>query len=445
MLRFAIALALTLGLALPVIGNPVAQAAPAQADNIVISIDRPHAGDEMAPGSLGGWAVDFNATSGTGIDMILVYMDGDQTNGHLLGQAQLGGDRPDVAEQFGNPNFRFSGWNFNLAGLNIPAGPHSFTVVAHTPANLTAAASVSPVTIVQPAPSAPVFTTGSQVGGLELSAVLTNVSYLFGQNFYSTLPSFNGYLYPGLTLPNGTVVDGGAWVTDGQLYYRGNVAPIATYIAPIYPTPIINGTYTYNTMLPGGTVVPYGAGYNWWTGYNWGALNTMAPESRLTEQSDVIAFQPYGAGYRLGLQIPPAPGQLVNTPGYYSTPGFVAPPPGQFLSPGAFDPSAAPGTITQVNPGVNTQGPWWTTYNYNFAGTSAMQATLLARVSMNGVPVQGAEVNFQGFRLPPTDQNGMTQATVMFPVQPNGTLQATVTANFQGMSTSIPLVLDYTH
>jgi len=466
MLRIAMAVALALGVALSWSGAAV-NAAPARADGLILSVDHPTAGDTLqAPGSLGGWAVDTMSMGDAGVASVAVYMDGDQNTGKLLGMADLGGSRPDVAAQFG-PQFQNSGWNFNLYGEMVPAGSHSFTVVATSSVSgVSNAQSVAPVTVVgapmamqPPAPPTTGYapaTTQNQ-GNLQLSATLSNVSYLFGQNYYSALPTFNGYLYPGLALPNGTVIDTGTTIDDGQINYRGNFTPIGSFLAPAYANPnLYNGAYNYNTVLPGGVVAPYGANYGYWSGYNWGALNAAQPnQSELNSTDDTITFNPYGAGYRLGLQLPPAPSQIVG--------GVPAlPPTGSFLAPGVPG-YADPGTGQVINPGnglvqtssgqiiatgnpngvVAAGNPNLSWQSYNFSGTSAMQATLVARVVMNGVPVQGAQVTYMGYQLPPTDANGMTSGNVMYPINPTNSIESTVTATYNGMTASMPLVLGW--
>ncbi len=149
MRRILTALGLSLALALTAVGAYSASAAPASAGTVVVQIDNPSQGEQnMTPTWIAGWAVDTAAPSGTGITSVSVYIDGDQNTGRLLGQANYGGDRPDVASALGNPNFRYSGFTFNLAGINIqPGTPHTFTVVANSVASGTAVASVSGVTL----------------------------------------------------------------------------------------------------------------------------------------------------------------------------------------------------------------------------------------------------------------------------------------------------------
>src|SRR5262249_22103798 len=191
MLRIAAALVLALGLLLPSV-----PALPAGAENtIVVNIDNPSPGEQnMSPGWIAGWAVDTAAPEGTGIDMVAIYMDGDQGTGTFLGLADYGGDRPDVAFVLGSENFRHSGFTFSLAGSTISPGPHSFPAVAHSLSDAYASASVANVTARQPGTTVtpPPPPSAAPSGKLQLNATLSNVSLVMGQNYNNTLSSFNG-------------------------------------------------------------------------------------------------------------------------------------------------------------------------------------------------------------------------------------------------------------
>src|SRR5947209_3645724 len=95
-------LALAMGRAVSTAGalSLSAGAAPAHAGTAIVQIDNPSPGEQnMSPAWIAGWAIDTSAASGTGIDVVRVYLDGDMTTGRLLGQANYGGDRADVAAQ----------------------------------------------------------------------------------------------------------------------------------------------------------------------------------------------------------------------------------------------------------------------------------------------------------------------------------------------------------
>src|SRR4051794_17068602 len=81
MRRMLLALGLALGLGLPALTGLTASAAPASAGGVIVQIDNPTAGEQnMTPNWIAGWAVDTGAVSGTGIDSVSVYLDGDATN-----------------------------------------------------------------------------------------------------------------------------------------------------------------------------------------------------------------------------------------------------------------------------------------------------------------------------------------------------------------------------
>jgi len=82
-------------------------------------IDTPAAGSVVGPTfTISGWAADFGATSGTGIDLVYVYAY--PTHGGpptALGAATLGVARPDVAAYFGRDALATSGYSMTVSGL----------------------------------------------------------------------------------------------------------------------------------------------------------------------------------------------------------------------------------------------------------------------------------------------------------------------------------------
>ena len=270
MARTLAALVLAAGLALSTVGSAPASAAPAQAGTIVLQIDNPSPGEQnLNPNSVAGWVIDTGSFGGPGIDSVLVYADGDQTSGRFLGQAQLGGDRVDVAATFGNPGFRYSGFNFNLAyaqlALNVP---HTFTVVARATSGMTTSASVSGVTL---APqfiayqAAPTYNYQTYTPAVQYTSngtyyypttttpttYYTTPSYTYyGSGLYGN--SFNGYNNYGSTYYSGWL--GNNLTPVGNTYYTG--ANNAVYYS--------NGTYYYynpssttNSSLYGSYSYPY--------------------------------------------------------------------------------------------------------------------------------------------------------------------------------------------
>ncbi len=88
-----------------------------------VAIDAP-AGTVAQPFVIAGWAVDYAAPSGTGIDAIHVYAYPSDAAGtpiappQFLGAAAMGGSRPDVATTFGNPNFASAGYGLAVRGVS---------------------------------------------------------------------------------------------------------------------------------------------------------------------------------------------------------------------------------------------------------------------------------------------------------------------------------------
>jgi hypothetical protein len=95
-----------------------------------MSIDGPASNDNVAQTfTVGGWALDPNTTSGSGVDAVHVWAY--PTTGAaptFVGAAAVGGSRPDVANYFG-PAGAASG--YNLSGT-LPAGTYDLVVFAHS-------------------------------------------------------------------------------------------------------------------------------------------------------------------------------------------------------------------------------------------------------------------------------------------------------------------------
>src|SRR5262249_58749827 len=100
-----LAIVLAAGLAGPV----------AAAGRMLIQIDSPGSGESVGgPVAVVGWAVDLDAASGTGVERVLVFLDGDQSQGTPLGVARYGIERPDVVAALQNPGFLSSGFQFHV-------------------------------------------------------------------------------------------------------------------------------------------------------------------------------------------------------------------------------------------------------------------------------------------------------------------------------------------
>jgi hypothetical protein len=102
------------------------------ADASYVQMDVPAQGDTVDQGFVvAGWALDFGATSGAGIDFLDVYaisLDRSESP-HYLGQARVGAARNDVGQVFG-AQFTPSGWFLRAPAL--PAGTYRIIAYGHS-------------------------------------------------------------------------------------------------------------------------------------------------------------------------------------------------------------------------------------------------------------------------------------------------------------------------
>ena len=126
------------GLALPV-WQPLSaqQAAASSGPSIAVNgtlrlqTDEPSpASIVQAPFAVGGWALDRAAPSGTGIDGVAVWAVPLAGPSVFLGNAGLGGSRPDVAAVYG-AQFVNSGFNLTVTTPLMP-GPYILAVFGHS-------------------------------------------------------------------------------------------------------------------------------------------------------------------------------------------------------------------------------------------------------------------------------------------------------------------------
>jgi hypothetical protein len=83
---------------------------------------------------VGGWAVDRNSPSGTGVSEVHVYLDGYGSEpGHtFIGRAEYGGSRTDVAQRFNDVRFARSAFSLSWDASTAGAGAHTLVVLFRT-------------------------------------------------------------------------------------------------------------------------------------------------------------------------------------------------------------------------------------------------------------------------------------------------------------------------
>lgn len=92
----------------------------------LVDVDEPVVGGRInGDVDVTGFAIDRNATTGTGIQDVKIYLDGTT---ELLGTATYGADRDAVAEEFGE-QFKPSGWTFTWAAGDLE-GNRTLHIVA---------------------------------------------------------------------------------------------------------------------------------------------------------------------------------------------------------------------------------------------------------------------------------------------------------------------------
>jgi hypothetical protein len=108
--------------------------------NPVLAIDTPAPGATLTSAfEVGGWAADFGAPAGTGVDALQFYVfpsDG-AAPGVFIGQGSYGWSRPDVGAMFGSA-FTNSGFHFTITGL----GPGAYVLGAYARSTVTGAFSI---------------------------------------------------------------------------------------------------------------------------------------------------------------------------------------------------------------------------------------------------------------------------------------------------------------
>jgi hypothetical protein len=146
-----------------------------------ISMDTPLNGSmDPKPLTITGWAINRNATAGTGVDAVHVYATPNGGSSVFLGVATYGGARSDIGTLYGS-QFTNSGWTLSGAGGSLAPGVYTITAFAHdasigtfdaaASANITVNGAVSNPAIAVDTPAAgQTVTSAFEVGGWALDA-----------------------------------------------------------------------------------------------------------------------------------------------------------------------------------------------------------------------------------------------------------------------------------
>ncbi|MBA7562465.1 hypothetical protein ES708_04117 [subsurface metagenome] len=100
----------------------------------LINVDLPSPNQQLSGDfELAGWAVEQSAMDSTGITAIHIYDGPANGEQNMLGVAQYGIARPDVASNFGKVNFTNCGFNLIVNSSKLTNGKHTLYVYAYNP------------------------------------------------------------------------------------------------------------------------------------------------------------------------------------------------------------------------------------------------------------------------------------------------------------------------
>jgi len=111
------------------------QASRAQTCNVRVEIETPADNATVqSRQAITGWAADLGASSGTGVDAVVASLDGalDSPDNRLVGVAEYGAARPDIAQTLGDDRFTNSGYTFTWDTSTAPSGTHPLFLQAHS-------------------------------------------------------------------------------------------------------------------------------------------------------------------------------------------------------------------------------------------------------------------------------------------------------------------------
>lgn len=103
-------------------------------NDIRIAVDSPSS-EEILSGNvkISGWALNKSYTEETGIKRIEIYLEGLDSDGKLIGEANYGVSRPDVAEYFENEYYTNSGYELIFNTKELPEGTKTLYICAYAP------------------------------------------------------------------------------------------------------------------------------------------------------------------------------------------------------------------------------------------------------------------------------------------------------------------------
>jgi len=82
--------------------------------------------------SISGWAINQHYGPDSGVDRVVIYLDGEARTGQYLGEATYGDTSQDIGETFGDPRFDHSGFHFDWDVSGLAPGSHALYVCARS-------------------------------------------------------------------------------------------------------------------------------------------------------------------------------------------------------------------------------------------------------------------------------------------------------------------------
>ena len=245
---------------------PVHAAPGADAASALVVVDQPRGGTSGTLLLVSGWAADPGSSSGTGIETVEIYLDGErEAGGTLLGRATYGLQRADVAANLGSTRFALTGFALQTT---VTPGPHTVYVYARTTSGeLAGGAPKAAAVVVNPGPIA-----GGGYGEIPVwtqvpTSITSRSPGVAGSYTFEVASSSFPYYPPGPADTGGPVY---APVYYGLGRY-GGVLPFpdypayspfwSNYAATGWLTGLYDWGYSYGGSLPASTYFPYGSGY----------------------------------------------------------------------------------------------------------------------------------------------------------------------------------------